>query len=49
MPEEIKCIHCESKNNYKKGYRKTLNRGKIQSTTAKIARGSLLKMMAFIV
>lgn len=30
MPEEIKCIHCGSKNSYKKGYRKTLNRGKIQ-------------------
>ena len=30
MPEEIKCTHCGSKNNYKKGYRKTLNRGKIQ-------------------
>jgi transposase-like protein len=30
MPKEIKCIHCGSKNSYKKGYRRTLNRGKIQ-------------------
>ena len=27
---EIKCVHCGSQDNYKKGYRKTLYRGKIQ-------------------
>ena len=28
--EEIKCVHCKSKNNYKKGFRKTEYRDKIQ-------------------
>ena len=30
MKEEIRCKHCGITNNYKKGYRKTLYRGKIQ-------------------
>jgi len=30
MHEKIRCLHCGSTNNYKKGYRKTLYRGKIQ-------------------
>lgn len=30
MSKKIRCKHCGSTNNYKKGYRKTLHRGKIQ-------------------
>ena len=30
VDKEIKCIHCKSKNFVKQGFRKTLNRGKIQ-------------------
>ncbi len=35
MKQEIKCIHCKSKNFIKKGYRKTRNRGKIQKYLCK--------------